>query len=229
MTTSIYASILFTMAASVTRGEPAANTALRLRPPNPPNNGILFVDHSKENRSGHLGHALVEYEDGKLLAFYPNCSNDKGGHSAVGWMEFKRSLDGGRTWSKPQVLPFSKELFDQGEGKTAMAEKAVLSDDGEIVLFYLMCDVSETPLWRPFGVPLVSRSKDGGETWTTPEPVCNQPGRIYGMAYVDGEIHILFTNDSTLQLATSDHAYELYVSTNGGKSFIVVGWSRACS
>ena len=36
-------------------------------PPNPPNEGFLFVDHSRTGRSGHLGHALVEYEDGKIL------------------------------------------------------------------------------------------------------------------------------------------------------------------
>ncbi|MBC9866360.1 MAG: hypothetical protein F7O42_00500 [Opitutae bacterium] len=39
-----------------------------------PNEGILFVDHSLAERGGHLGHALVEYEDGKILAFYPNRS-----------------------------------------------------------------------------------------------------------------------------------------------------------
>ena len=63
-------------------------------PKNLPNEGILFVDHSRKGRSGHLGHALVEYEDGKILAFYPNCSDDNKGHSAVGWMEYKRSEDG---------------------------------------------------------------------------------------------------------------------------------------
>ena len=51
----------------------AANYTIRITPPNPPNAGLLFVDHSTNDRSGHLGHALVEYEDGKILAFYPNC------------------------------------------------------------------------------------------------------------------------------------------------------------
>ena len=41
-------------------------------PPDPPNDGMLFVDHSKTGRSGHLGHALVEYAPGKILAFHPN-------------------------------------------------------------------------------------------------------------------------------------------------------------
>ena len=58
-----------------------------LSPKNPPNDGILFVDNSLAGRSGHLGHAVVEYADGKVLAFYPNSSVDNKGHSAVGWME----------------------------------------------------------------------------------------------------------------------------------------------
>lgn len=63
-------------------------------PKNPPNDGILFVDNSPEGRSGHLGHALVEYEDSKILPFYPNCSAEihnpkkpSKGHSAAVWME----------------------------------------------------------------------------------------------------------------------------------------------
>ena len=85
-----------------------ASCAYEVFPPNPPNDGILFVDHSQTGRSGHLGHALVEYEDGRLLAFYPNCSDDNKGHSAVGWMEYKRSVDGGKTWGEPIVLDYSK-------------------------------------------------------------------------------------------------------------------------
>ena len=57
--------------------------AARLTPANPPNEGILLVDHSAKRRSGRLGHALVHYEPGKLLAFYPNCSGDNGGHSGI--------------------------------------------------------------------------------------------------------------------------------------------------
>lgn len=54
-----------------------------------PPEGNVFVNHEINGRSGHLGHALVEYEEGKILAFYPNCSLDEKGHSAVGWMEYK--------------------------------------------------------------------------------------------------------------------------------------------
>lgn len=103
-------------------GKPSASAA-RITPANPPNDGILFVDHAKAKRSGHLGHALVQLAPGKLLAFYPNCSSDNGGHSAVGWMEFKRSEDAGKTWGEPQVLAFTKALFEKQLGRTAMAER----------------------------------------------------------------------------------------------------------
>ena len=86
-----------------------------LSPKNPPNDGILFVDNSPAGRSAHFGHALVKYEDGNVLAFYPNCSDDNKGHSAVGWMEYKRSEDGGETWGDPNVLAYSKNLLDAGQ------------------------------------------------------------------------------------------------------------------
>ena len=76
-----------------------------------PPEGNVFVNHEINGRSGHLGHALVEYEEGKILAFYPNCSLDEKGHSAVGWMEYKRSEDYGETWSQPYIFQPSLKLL----------------------------------------------------------------------------------------------------------------------
>jgi hypothetical protein len=91
-------------------------------PPDPPNEGILFVNHKLASRSGHLGHALVEAADGKILAFYADCSDDDEGHSGVGWMECKRSTDGGRTWSKPEPHPHSKRVNSLVVGSQVPAE-----------------------------------------------------------------------------------------------------------
>src|SRR5690554_6827246 len=102
----------------------------------------MFVDHSQAGRSGHLGHALVEYEPNKILAFYPNCSADRGGHTADGWMEYKRSEDGGHTWSASSVLPYSRQIYEERRGRAAMSEKAVRTSDGTIVLFNLISDIS---------------------------------------------------------------------------------------
>ena len=110
-----------------------------ISPPSPPNDGILFVDHSKAGRSGHLGHALVEYAPGKILAFYPNCSDANDGHTGDGWMEYKRSEDGGRTWSKSAPLKYSKRVYEAVTGRSVMCEKAVCTNNGDILLFCLEC------------------------------------------------------------------------------------------
>ena len=44
-----------------------------ITPEETPNMGIMFVDHEKNQRSGHLSHALVEYKKGHIMAFYSNC------------------------------------------------------------------------------------------------------------------------------------------------------------
>ena len=95
-----------------------------IEPSNPPNQGIMFVNHATIGRSGHLGHALVEYAPGKILAFYPNCSDANDGHNGDGWMEYKRSEDGGHTWSTPQTLVYSKQTYDSDNRRSVLCEKA---------------------------------------------------------------------------------------------------------
>ncbi|MDE0623770.1 MAG: sialidase family protein [Bryobacterales bacterium] len=205
-----------------------------------PNEGILFVDHSRAGRGGHLGYALVEYEDGKILAFYPNCSAESHnpenfpmalpvkGHSARGWMEYKRSDDGGRTWNDPKVLPYSKNLFDaEQSGKTdkrvsALAEKAIRTADGDIVLFFLVCDITNNVIYWQCRTPTYIVSADGGHTWSEPSELCDDRGRIYDARYYNGEIFVLhFKNDNEIEFLGNkkEHVYGLYVSADGGRSF----------
>ena len=206
-----------------------------ITPKNPPNDGILFVDHAPAKRSGNLGHALVEYEDGKILAFYPNCSAERHnpekpdrGHSARGWMEYKRSEDGGETWSDRNVVAYSKNLFDTGQsGKTskklsAFAEKAVRTDKGEIVLFFLVCDITTNVIWRQFQMPTYISSPDGGYTWREPSALCDSRGRLYDAKYHNGEILALhFRNDNEINFLGNkpEHVYELHMSRDGGRTF----------
>ncbi len=201
----------------------------RLTPKNPPNDGILFVDHSQTGRSGHLGHALVEYQDGKILAFYPNCNDDNRGHSAVGWMEYKRSEDGGKTWGEPQALTYSKNLFDAGQSGgaaarklSAFAEKAVLTDDGGIVLFFLVCDISTDTVWSHFQKPTYIVSSDGGRTWSKAAELGDKRGRVYDARHYNGEIlalHFANENDVNFLGNKKEHVYELYASRDGGRTF----------
>jgi hypothetical protein len=187
----------------------------------------MFVDHSRSSRSGHVGHALVAYSTGGILAFYANCSDDYDGHSAIGWMELKRSADGGRTWSDATVLRYSRDTFDAGRGQSVFCEKAVLTSDGTIVLFCLVCDISAGKIlrsssWEPYLVPTCIRSADGGRTWTVPVEVSLERGRVYDAIYRDGTILALVScNDCADGFLGSspDHVYSLYASEDDGGSF----------
>jgi len=185
-----------------------------------PENGILFVDHRANRRSGHLGHALVEYGEGRILAFYSNCAGSRHhGHSGFGWMEYKRSLDYGATWSEPFVLPYSYEAFLDGLF-TVSCEKAVCTADGTIVVCCLRNECK--PAWEPWLTPMVITSKDGGETWSEAKEMSPEAGRVYDMRMADGVIYALhFANDAQVSFCGSrpEHRYLLLESTDHGRSF----------
>ena len=190
-----------------------------IEPPNPPNEGVLFVDHASAGRSGHLGHALVEYAPGKILAFFANCSDFNEGHSGDGWMEYKRSEDGGRTWGEPSALEYSKAVYEQGLDHSVMCEKAVLTDDGAIILFSLEC---KGKTWQPLAEPTYLRSTDRGLTWESARVMGDQPGRIWDAMVYEGCILVLeLCNDSNIAWYGNlpEHHYGLYVSTDNGHTF----------
>ncbi|HIM56248.1 MAG TPA: exo-alpha-sialidase [Candidatus Latescibacteria bacterium] len=188
-------------------------------PPDPPNQGIMFVNHAEAGRSGHLGHALVEYLPGKILAFYANCSDYQEGHNGDGWMDYRRSEDGGRTWGEPSTLEYSKEMYEKGVGHSVMCEKAVRADDGAIILFNLECRGRG---WQPLVVPTYLRSADGGITWEPARPMGDQPARIWDAIVHQGCILVLeLCNDSAVKWygTLAEHHYGLYVSQDNGGTF----------
>ena len=192
-------------------------------PDNLPNEGILFVDHAKSDRTGHLGHAMVEYETGKILAYYPDCSAITKvhiGHSGHGWMKYKRSVDGGLTWSEAKDEYYSKKSFDDTDGKTTMMiEKIVKTETGRLILFYLVCDMTRNGhVWEPFFSPLYSISDDLGESWSEPKELIDLPGRVFDVRCRDGEIYVLFNHDE-MPMRGHDAPYYLLVSKDNGESW----------
>jgi hypothetical protein len=175
---------------------------------------------------------MLQRENGEVISFFANCTSDDpgrhgiAGHSAVGWMEFKRSEDFGESWGPSTVLDYSKNAIDAKTGTSIFTEKAIATRSGTIVLFHLICDISEDALWEPYLEPTSTRSVDGGLTWSDPVLVGNGRGRIYDALYAEHKMYCLkFKNNAVDDFCgtTSHHVYELYMSEDEGKSFILVG------
>jgi len=182
-----------------------------------PEGGIKFVDHEKNNRGGHFGHAMVQCANGDVLCFYPNCNTDNGGHSGRGWMEWCRSTDGGETFSTPEPFPYSKQLYDLNIGTTSINEKAVCTPNGTLLLFNLICDVSQSALWEPYWRPTYLRSTDNGHTWEPARIFCRWRGRIYDTQVIDGKIYVLMA--CGWNEPAKENKFRLYVSEDDGLRF----------
>lgn len=182
-----------------------------------PDGGILFVNHEEHNRSGHMGQAMVQCENGDILCFYPNCNTDGHGHSGRGWMEYCRSTDGGEIFSAPEPFPYSKNLYDLSLGITSMNEKAVRAPDGSILVFNLICDVSQTPQWEPYLRPTYLRSTDNGYTWGAAKSFCPYCGRIYDVQVIGERIYVLMA--CAWNEAEKNNCFRMYVSEDNGVTF----------
>jgi len=192
----------------------------RFTPENIPSEGILYVDHEKNGRSGHLSHALVEYKKGHIMSFYSNCSGKRNkwspGHNGFGWLEYRRSSDGGVTWDEPTVFPYSWESF-LNEPFTVSCEKAVSPEENTIVA---LCIRNENPNgWEPYLSPVAVRSEDGGNTWSEPISICDKKGRIYDAIVHEGVIYVLMLANDDFLAQKPEHRYYIYESRDAGKSF----------
>lgn len=205
-----------------------------INPSYPPNQGILFVDHEANGRSGHVGNALTECKNGDILAFYVNGSGILwAGHGAAGWTEYKRSTDGGKTWGSPVAFEYSKKVWDQnGEIKedlsfndyrTAYVTSVITAPNGNLVAFVsrrlpvLPPDKQEKPLY------LISY--DNGYTWGEPKLVDeNATFEDLTLMHSDAGSFVYERNIYAVFLGggKSDYNegnYSFYVSENNGETF----------
>ncbi len=178
----------------------------------------IYVDNEKRKRSGHMTHAMAEFEPNCFIDFNSNCSPTRCvGHSTFGWVEYRISHDGGVTYSDVSTLPISTDYFYDGLF-TISVEKAV-AVNGKIIAFCLVNTLNGLTCCEPWQEPLVITSEDEGKTWSAPYQMCSHKGRIYDAFSHDGEIYVLhFCNEQFIGKKTED-VYRLYKSTNGGESF----------
>lgn len=182
----------------------------------------LYVDNETRGRSGHMSHALVEYSPGHILDFNSNCSSIRAaGHSSYGWIEYRRSIDGGQKWRAVYELPYAKQAFWDGLF-TVSVEKAVSCDDGTIIAFCLRNTPYTEICCMPWLTPMYVMSRDGGETWTEAKELTEYKGRIYDALYYRGSVYVLeFCNEGAIDWigCEPDHLYRIFKSDDNGKSF----------
>jgi len=197
---------------------------LEITPKEVPSTGIMFVDHSKKQRSGHLSHALAEYKKDHVIAFYSNCSGTRNkwspGHNGFGWLEYKRSADGGVTWDEPKVLDYSWDSFIN-QPFTVSCEKAVSTVDDEIIAFCIRNENANG--WEPYLEPVVLKSTDGGESWSDAKLLCDKKGRVYDALVRDGKIYVLMLANDDWLAKLPEHRYYIYRSDDHGETFVLHG------
>lgn len=178
----------------------------------------LYVDNQARRRSGHMSHAMIEYQPGRIIDFNSNCSAVRSfGHSAFGWIEYRYSDDYGRHWSEAHDLPYSRQEFFDGN-HTISIEKGV-GLDGVITLFAVRNSQFSQICCEPWSSPTVLQSYDFGKTWTEPVEFCQYAGRIYDAVVHDGIIYaMIFCNEYHIG-EKPEHVYRLYRSLDNGKSF----------
>ena len=189
-----------------------------------PNEGILFVDHSLNRRSGHLSHAMTEYSKGCVFALWSNCSGTRNkwgqGHNGFGWLEYATSRDMGDTWSEKRVLQYSMDCL-LNEPFTVSCEKAVSPRENRIVL---LCIRNENPNgWEPYLSPVVLISDDAGQTWGKAKEFCTEKGRIYDVMLDGGDIYVLMLANDDFACSKPEHRYHIYKSNDAGESFSLIG------
>ena len=185
-----------------------------------PSEGILFVNHEPNGRSGHLSHALVEYRPGHVFALWSNCSGTRNrrapGHSGFGWLEYATSPDWGESWSAPKTLQYSLDSL-LNEPFTVSCEKAVSPREDRIVL---LCIRNENPNgWEPYLEPVVLISDDAGESWSEPRQLCPVKGRIYDAMIIEDKIYVLLLANDDFATSQPEQRYQIYCSSDAGESF----------
>lgn len=184
----------------------------------------IFINHQVYHRSGHMGHAMVDAGNGRILDFYSNCDGDRvDGHSGYGWMEYRISDDYGKSFGDPNILDYSRKLYEQGI-HTAICEKAIKAPNGNILLFFQITDASKPISCEPWSAPTMAVSTDNGETFSMGKTIGVDSGRIYDVISNGKSIFIISqSNDASVSFLGNEpeHVYKLYRSDDSGETFYI--------
>ena len=192
----------------------------RVVPADIPNKGILFIDHQKQGRSGHGGNCLTECVNGDIVSFYSNISGEiLDGHGVAGWSEYRRSSDGGKTWSEPVVLDYSKRAWEGDEVYSALVFAVATAPNSTLIAF--VCRFADAE-WVKKLPPACLLSHDHGQTWSEPHPLdpdatVQDVSLTFDAVFTrDDQVFAAFMGGSA---AYCDGPHSLYVSTDNGESF----------
>lgn len=184
---------------------------------------MLFVDRQKEERSGHGNNSLTECRNGDIIAFYSvtgTGADNLNGHGVAGWSEYRRSTDGGVTWSDPTVFDYSKQIWDGNEVFSGLVYSVITSPNGTLVATVIHYANEK---WQKQRAPVYFLSDDHGHTWKGPRKF-DESATVDEIAYTmntsfvhGGEVFIVFRG------GTSDMSpggpQTLWASADNGASF----------
>lgn len=188
-----------------------------------PNTGVLFVDRYAQGHSGHGNNSIAECRDGDIVAFYSMTGTGAGhwnGHGVGGWSEYRRSTDGGLTWSPPTVFDYSKRMWDGDDVYSALVYALVTAPDGTLIATVIRYANEK---WEKQRTPVYLLSDDHGHTWKGPYEF-DDSATVDDISYTmntsfvhDGEVFIVLRGGTSNM--TPGGAQTLWVSDDNGKSF----------
>ena len=163
-----------------------------------PNTGVLFVDRQATDHSGHGHNSITECRNGDVVAFYGMTGTSKdhwNGHGSGGWSEYRRSTDGGLTWSEPRSSTTPSECGTGMRVYSALVYSLVTAPDGTLIATVIRYANEK---WEKQRAPVYFLSDDHGHTWKGPHEF-DKSATVEDIAYTmntsfvhDKEVFIVF-------------------------------------